>query len=303
MTGAHPILPATTPRNHAGMTLIELMIAMLLGLIAIGGMLGIFLAGNETSRRTDDLARIQENARIALELMGRSLREAGGNACGVLPDKIDLTPGIREDDWWTGSANFKNAVRGYGPADAFPAHGSVAKASNSDAFIAISASAGTTTVTSNSPLRVHNFQGLTSTALFGCNNSTGVGFIFKLNAPPTTNTLAVTLPQPINTVARLSPEAWFVGENGRDGTSLYRTGIDGVPEEIAPDITAMQILYLLPEADDYVPASGIADDDWPKVVAAQIQITLARTAGPGPGASTIARRITQTVMLRNRSTL
>ena len=301
MTGKPAVFPAAPPRRHAGMTLIELMIAMLLGLIVIGGMLGIFLSSSETSRRTDDLARIQENARIALELMGRSLREAGGNACGVLPEKIGLTPGIDKNHWWTGSANFKNAVRGYGPADVFPANGGVTRVGGSDAFIAISASAGANAVTRDSPLTVRDFRGLAATVLFGCNNDTGTGVLFRLPGAPTQNTLAVALPQPVDTVARLSPEAWFVGENGRGGASLYRTGGDGIPEEIAPDVTNMQILYLLPKADDYAPASAIADDDWPKVVAVRIRITLARAAGAGEAA--ITRAIAQTVMLRNRSTL
>ena len=65
-----------------GFTLVELMLSALLGLLVIGGVIGVLLSTRQVSRQTDNLARLQESARYALEIVGRDLREAGGIACG-----------------------------------------------------------------------------------------------------------------------------------------------------------------------------------------------------------------------------
>lgn len=69
-------------RYQRGLTLIELMISLVLGLVIVGGVLNIFISTNQTAKVNDNLMRIQENARIAFDLMARDIREAGQNPCG-----------------------------------------------------------------------------------------------------------------------------------------------------------------------------------------------------------------------------
>ncbi|MBT3066089.1 PilW family protein [Rhodoferax sp. U11-2br] len=69
-------------RRQRGLTLIELMVSLVLGLILVGGVLSIFVSTTQTARVNDNLMRIQENARMAFDLMARDLREAGHNPCG-----------------------------------------------------------------------------------------------------------------------------------------------------------------------------------------------------------------------------
>lgn len=86
-------------RSQSGLTLVELMIAMLLGLIIVGGAVGMFLANKRTYMTTENISRIQENARISFELMAREIREAGGTPCGAdLPvaNVVNGAPGL----WW-----------------------------------------------------------------------------------------------------------------------------------------------------------------------------------------------------------
>ncbi|WP_242603149.1 PilW family protein [Xanthomonas vasicola] len=64
-----------------GVTLIELMIALVLGLLVVGAAIGIFLANRRTYSATEGLGRVQENVRTAFELMARDVREASGNPC------------------------------------------------------------------------------------------------------------------------------------------------------------------------------------------------------------------------------
>ena len=68
-------------RDAAGFGLIELMIAMVLGLIVIGAAFAVFMSNQSTFRANEGLARIQEGVRVAFELMSRDIRAAGGSAC------------------------------------------------------------------------------------------------------------------------------------------------------------------------------------------------------------------------------
>lgn len=61
----------------AGFSLVELMIAITLGLIVLLAIGSIFIGSRQTYRVQEDNARIQEAGRYALEVIGRSLRQAG----------------------------------------------------------------------------------------------------------------------------------------------------------------------------------------------------------------------------------
>jgi len=71
-------------RAARGFTLIELMVALVLGLVITGAALAVFMTNRQTYAATESLGRIQENARTGYELMARDLREGAGNDCGNL---------------------------------------------------------------------------------------------------------------------------------------------------------------------------------------------------------------------------
>ena len=60
-----------------GLTLVELMIALGLGLLLVAGVGAVYLGSNQTYRVAQEGARIQESGRYALDVIGRSLRQAG----------------------------------------------------------------------------------------------------------------------------------------------------------------------------------------------------------------------------------
>jgi len=62
-------------RQH-GLSLVELMIAMTIGLILLAAMGYLFLGTRQTSRTQDDLSRLQETGRIALDVVGQMVRHA-----------------------------------------------------------------------------------------------------------------------------------------------------------------------------------------------------------------------------------
>jgi type IV pilus assembly protein PilW len=78
MAISHPHMPRCDSRqSQAGLTLLELLISLSLGLLLLTGIGTIYVGSNQTYRVQEQNARIQESGRYALEVIGRSLRQAG----------------------------------------------------------------------------------------------------------------------------------------------------------------------------------------------------------------------------------
>lgn len=109
--------PRKRRRTH-GFTLIELMVAMLLGLIVIAGVVSVFLAGQQSYRTNQALGDVQDGSRIAFEMMARDIRDAGLTGCnnnGRIANVLNPPTG---SGWWT---NLGLAVRGYDGTQVDPA--------------------------------------------------------------------------------------------------------------------------------------------------------------------------------------
>ncbi len=65
------------PLRQSGVTLVELMVALVLGLFIVGGVIQVFLSGKASYKVQEGLGRIQESARFADFYLGRVLRNAG----------------------------------------------------------------------------------------------------------------------------------------------------------------------------------------------------------------------------------
>ena len=63
-------------KNH-GLTFIEVLIAMLMGLLVLGAVLNIFVSQNRTNAVQQEVAYAQQNVRAAMDLMAREIRSAG----------------------------------------------------------------------------------------------------------------------------------------------------------------------------------------------------------------------------------
>jgi len=70
-------------RNHNehGMTLIEILIAMSIGVVLLSGIISIFISSKQTYRMQEALSRLQENGRFAIDFIGRDLRMADSWGC------------------------------------------------------------------------------------------------------------------------------------------------------------------------------------------------------------------------------
>lgn len=82
--------------KQRGLTLIELMVAMVLGLFLMSGAIEIFSANQRTIRLQIGLSRIQENGRFAIDFLMRDIRMAGYWGClsadAEIENKLNADP-------------------------------------------------------------------------------------------------------------------------------------------------------------------------------------------------------------------
>ncbi len=71
----------------AGFGLVEIMVALVLGLILIAGVLQIFIANRQSFATNEALGKVQENGRFALAFLTEEIRLAGFSGCGNLARK------------------------------------------------------------------------------------------------------------------------------------------------------------------------------------------------------------------------
>lgn len=99
---------AYSPRIERGFTIAELMIALLLGLILLGGVIQVFLSSRQTYSANEAMSRMQENGRFALEFMARSARLGGYTELRLGTDKpFPIVPTSS-----SGKCNVPNVVQG-----------------------------------------------------------------------------------------------------------------------------------------------------------------------------------------------
>ena len=259
------------------------MIALVLGLLLVGGVINVFLSNREVYHQNENLARLQENARYAFEIMGRSIREAGGIACG----NVDLVNVLNNADttWWS---TWGDGIHGYEGDEVLPAKATGTNATErvagTDAVIVWS---GTTNdgvyISEHNPsaaqFKVNTLQhGIVDgdilivcdykhaaifqttnasennvTIVHNTGNSVTPGNCTKgLGSPRlcTANGTAYTF-EDNGFISKLSAQAWYIGFNGRGGRSLYRVKLQNnggtaatVAEEMVEGVTDLQITYL-----------------------------------------------------------
>jgi type IV pilus assembly protein PilW len=321
-----------------GVTLIELMVSLVLGLIVAGAAMAVFLTNRQTYLATENLGRLQEGARVAFELMGRDIRAAGAIPCSnetAVNNIVDTT------DWWAGKGTGATGALQW-QAASFQGYVS----GDADALQLISANppAITPTVVTAAPadgslpmdLAVNSVDGIAAGDLlmvcdYGYYDSTTEakrgpeGAIFQatsaasgvinisetggspgndMSDPNLFSPESPQVPQPNALVSVLRPVRWYIGDNTRGGKSLFRSRLanDGGTLSIAED-------EIVADADDmdlaYLVSGGsayvaaAAVADWTKVVAVRVQLHM--TGTDRIDGSHIERTLEHVVTVRNRA--
>ena len=121
-----------------GFTIIELMIAMLLSLILLAGVGQIYVSSKQSYRVTEEIGRMQENSRFAMDVLTKEIRMAGFSPCPPTDEvAITLNPGLPADAYNFGNGALIGYEAGGTFSASFPATGTTAGArvADSDAFM------------------------------------------------------------------------------------------------------------------------------------------------------------------------
>lgn len=117
-----PAVMHVSRKSSAGLSLIEVLIALLIGTLLLLGLVQVFAASRTAYQLSEGLSRSQENARFAMEYLQRDIRMAGHFGCvndqshlqtaGALTSHFPAAPGSGID--------FPVSIRGYDATGTVP---------------------------------------------------------------------------------------------------------------------------------------------------------------------------------------
>lgn len=328
------------PRSQHGVTLVELMISLVIGLLILVGVTSVFFASRTTYTYNETLSRIQENGRLALESLSFDIRMAGFFGCG----KADLIPiNVIANDPPIDKIDGGVAVRGYTYGDAgaaFVDSGLLKGVANSDAIVIRRASPSPLNLVGNLATANANIQVGSNPDGFAAgdvllvtdcsvgdlfratNVSSGGGKVTVAHASDsnTTNRLSKTY-GPDAQVMRFEEIAFFVRQTDRKTKSgkpingLFRR-VNGQVQEIVDGVEDMRAFYALDtDVTNFKAKEAIAATDWARVVAIRVHLLLstqestlteaqryqfADDAEKGGTDKVMRHEFTQVIALRNR---
>lgn len=120
--------------KQKGLSLIELMIAITLGLVLMTGVIQVFLSSKTVYSTQQALSRVQETGRLAIEFLSRDIRMAGYMGCASRAAGMVITNTLNNPSKY--QFDFNTALMGY-TADKLPLdHGlSPLPLANTDLFV------------------------------------------------------------------------------------------------------------------------------------------------------------------------
>lgn len=332
-------IPTRSPRRHAsGLSLIELMIAVALGVLVVLAAMTIFASNKAAYRSTDSLGVVQETARTAFEMMSRDIREGAGNPCN---SRLGIANVVNTSgaNWWSNFTDWGQAVRGYDASIAFPDQafgtGSAERLANTDAIQLISGDTNVATVTAYNPAGSFTVNradhgvangdlvmvcNSSSAAVFQASTVSGTTINYGTGGTPGNCSLNLgllevgaacnTRPAAVffgtdrpSALVRLNASRWYIANNPNGRPSLYHTRLTaGAPttEEVAEGVSAMTITYLIDGSANYVTATTVGAN-WANVIAARINMTIQGQPGTGVAATPLTRDLVHVVSLRSRT--
>lgn len=275
--------------KHSGFSIVELLIAATLGLMVVGAVSSIFLSSNTTNKTQENLARMQENARFALNKMQTDIRMAGYRGClgrkgampGVAPTLVNniITAYGYADNLAASLQGFNASAAAWSPAldssisAAFPA-----PASGSD-IISVRMGTGSST-----PLTALMANGSAAIAIAANPDNLAVGdtaliadcvssSVFKVSSitatsighDTSTNTTD-TFGRAFDTDAMVMPTAtitYYVAPSAdlTNGLSLWRKTNGSSSEELVDNVEKLKIIYGEDTNGDWVPDKYVSADN------------------------------------------
>tara|TARA_R100000322_G_scaffold79981_2_gene50111 strand:+ start:546 stop:1568 length:1023 start_codon:yes stop_codon:yes gene_type:complete len=323
-------------RLAEGFTLVELMIALLLGSLVIAGVGSVFLANQNAYRTNVAMGEVQESARTSFEFLARELRSAGANSCGTVSVASVLNAGGDSMLYSSGpvegweDATTVNELPDSGTGAPVAGGDAVRLSSVRDAGLQLESGTvprtnvklenPTNAISKDDILMLCDVNKATIFQVTGYNSSNKTVEHETTGGDPGNQTNCLNHPvqqagsdctnfKPSSYLAVPTNYIWYVGENDAGGRSLYRYGrgqeATSNTAEMVRGVWEMNITYHEQGGDGYVDADNVST--WESVDAVRLELTV-RSGGFGPGGARgagtdnqpLERAFTTTVALRNQ---
>jgi type IV pilus assembly protein PilW len=313
--------------KQQGMTLIEILVAMALGAFLLAGAMQIFLSSKQSYRMQDNMSRLQENGRFAMEFISRDIRMADYWGCVGSTDienkvNIVLPPlGISGND----NDNDDNAVSGNNDQD----NNNIWDRTDSIALIGVTPGSGVKLtaeaadrdaafiVPAGNSFEQHKIAVISnciSGDMFQITNDVSAGTTIEHAVAGLPGNTSATLGYGAADatmygreaqIYKVNDVAYKINESTGGVPALFRSINGAASEPLVEDIENMQITYGEDTDADGTPNYFVDSDtvaDMGKVVSVRITLTV-RTIDnnlTSAGDGRLRRTFSSTLVLRNR---
>ncbi len=311
-------------KRQQGFSLVELMIALVLGLFLIGGVAVVFIGSSQSFSHNEALSRVQESGRFALEMVAQELRNTGyKGSCFV--NAIDVI-NTADSDYEADAYNLNDPIKGWlDNTGEFFAGDLLNYQANTDLVLIKHAATGATAVLSaNVDSTVATFPttgGEDPGALIVLSDAAGCDLFQNTAANNAADLQRGTVGQSINNktvaaqslshsylsgdstnIALFSSTLFYVGSGLTTATALRSVSYDNGAandQELVEGVTDLTLAYAVvsgagPALNYANTAAQItAANDWDGVVAVRVTVNV-------QGDQNITHQFSTTVALRNR---
>tara|TARA_R110001583_G_scaffold26571_7_gene95838 strand:- start:5265 stop:6203 length:939 start_codon:yes stop_codon:yes gene_type:complete len=292
--------------KQSGFSLIELMIAMALGLLVMFSVLQIFTASMQSTVIQNAFARVQENGRMSIELISRDIRVA--DFWGCLHDTSLITNHL--DSSYDASIIATNQLGITGSNDVSNSTiENISVLDNTDT-LTLRGAKSFSNVKVTSPHMINNASDITVINGAGISNGDvvmisdcqGADLFSNTSNSSTILSHSEALSNVYSSSAQiLSPyyKTYFIGINSTGGSSLYAND-NGTAQEFIRGITDLQITFgedtnSNGTADQFSTAPDVSDMN--EVLSIRFELTSQHSGG----AEKIQKNYTLTTNIRNRT--
>ncbi|MFZ5654845.1 MAG: PilW family protein [Pseudomonadota bacterium] len=251
--------PAFPARAQAGFSLIELMVALLLGLLLMSGIVAVYLESKRGFVQDEAIARVQENGRYALNLLAREITMAGFFGGVTELDKI-TSPVVSDCQTWL--LNPDEVIEVYDDADG----GETAAFNN--CFGAAIDGAGTDIIAvrraSDAPLIQNGewrpgFSALTTGRYYLHNEASGLG-TSRIAIDTAINTGALTAPGSEADLWAYQGRIYYIGTEGGVPSLCVRSVENTAQTCLVNGIESLQVELGVDTDGDAIPDEFISDE-------------------------------------------
>lgn len=279
-------------KNLMGFSLVELMVAMTIGFIVVGSVGYVYLGSRSAFRTTDNMSRMQESARYALDTLGRDVRMAGFVGCGNLANTAVNT--IANPPVPAISAN--TAIVGYDDGAGWTNPSSISRVAGDVITMQGAFGAGVSITGNCVPVNANlqitgNPYGFVQGDVLVVSNCTNTDIFKVTNSPGNSGLVTLAHASGSNSsnnvstqycsdagIFRFEQYDYFIGQNPAGRRALYRVSIKEGALELVENVEDMQVTFGRDTNGDravdvYSNATGVGTN-WNQVVAARISLLI-----------------------------